>query len=60
MSDGRLFQSERPIHARTYAPLACVAVALGVVGGAVKFNGAQVTDVPRVSLIQFGLAFTER
>jgi len=33
---------------------------LGVVGGAVKFNGATVTGAPGVSLIQLGLALTER
>jgi len=35
-------------------------VVLGVVGGAVKFNGATVTGAPGVSLIQLGLALTER
>src|SRR5216684_8292198 len=34
-------------------------VVLGVVGGAVKFNGATVTGAPGVSLMQLGLAVTE-
>jgi hypothetical protein len=32
----------------------------GVIGGAVKFNAAQVTGAPRITLIQFGAALSGR